>query len=268
MKKIHFVLTAMLLSTLLYSCKKNGVQEIDQIIDPSTPQIKYFNFGVNAPSVNFYANSVKVSGITSATGIESTSGVISGSVYPSSNYSLQSAGVYVFKAQLPSTLTTDANLAINTTNATLENSKFYSFYLCGLYNTTAKSADAFIIEDKLPAPDYNVAYVRFINTVPNAAAALNLYVHNTQAPAGTDILLTPAAVAYKGVSDFVAVPIGTYELYARYPSSATVNIISRNGTNTVAFAGGKVYTIGSRGDITITSPTATNRPQLDNTANR
>jgi len=36
----------------------------------------------------------------------------------------------------------------------------------------------------------------------------------------------------------------------------------------VSFIGGRVYTIGARGDITITSTTATNRPFLDNTANR
>jgi hypothetical protein len=36
----------------------------------------------------------------------------------------------------------------------------------------------------------------------------------------------------------------------------------------VSFNGGKVYTIGARGDITVVSTTATNRPFLDNTANQ
>jgi hypothetical protein len=36
----------------------------------------------------------------------------------------------------------------------------------------------------------------------------------------------------------------------------------------VSLFGGHVYTIGARGDITITSTTATNRPFLDNTSNR
>jgi hypothetical protein len=36
----------------------------------------------------------------------------------------------------------------------------------------------------------------------------------------------------------------------------------------VSFSPGRVYTITARGDMTVTSSTATTRPQLDNTANR
>lgn len=258
----------MLLSALLYSCKKDGVQVIDEKVDASTTaQIKYFNFGVNAPSANFYANNVKVSGISSATGTESTSGTISGGVYPSSNYSYLAAGTYTFKAQLPSSLTVDPNLAIANLSATVENNKYYSLYLCGLYNTTDKKSDVFIVEDKLPAVDYNVAYVRFVNTVPNAASGINLYVRNTLITPAIDFLVA-TNIPYKGASEFVPVPVGTYELYGRYPNATTVNVITRNGTSSVAFAGGKVYTIGARGDISVTSTTATNRAQFDNTSNR
>jgi len=52
-----------------------------------------------------------------------------------------------------------------------------------------------------------------------------------------------------------------YNLFARYQDS-TASKISRTG---VSFFGGKLYTVGARGDITITSTTATNRPFLDNT---
>jgi len=55
-----------------------------------------------------------------------------------------------------------------------------------------------------------------------------------------------------------------YNLAARYPDS-TSNAITRTG---VSFLAGRIYTIGARGDITVTSTTATNRPILDNTANR
>jgi hypothetical protein len=266
MRKIQIAITAVLLSALFYSCKKDTVQVIDESIDASTPKIKYFNFGVNTPSVNFYANNVKVSAALSATGVESTAGVNNGSVYPASNYSLLSAGAYTFEARLPSTVTTDANLSINSFNGMLESNKSYSFYLCGLY--TAKKADAFIVEDKLPPVDNNKAYVRFVNTVPNATSNMSLFVHDVTAAAGTDLPVA-TGIAYKGASEFVAVPVGVYELYARYPSAPTVNVISRNGTSTVAFVGGRVYTIGSRGDITVsTAGTATNRPLIDVTSNR
>jgi hypothetical protein len=60
------------------------------------------------------------------------------------------------------------------------------------------------------------------------------------------------------------VPNGAYNLIARYTGSNT-SIIGR--TN-VSFAAGHLYTIGARGDTTVKSSTATNRPFLDNTANR
>ncbi len=267
MKKFKLAITAVLLSSLFIACKKDAVKVIDQPIDAATPQIKYFNFGVNVPSINFYANNVKVSAATSATGSESTVGVNSGSVYPSSNYSLLAAGSYNFEARIPSTVTTDANLSIALVSGTLESNKYYSLYLSGLYNTTTKKSDGFIVEDKLPPVDYNVAYVRFVNVTPNAAGNFSLYAHNTLAAAGVDVLVA-TNIPYKSASDFVTIPTGIYELYARYPSAPTTNVISRNGTTTVAFIAGRVYTIGSRGDITVTSTSATNRPLIDVTANR
>jgi hypothetical protein len=60
------------------------------------------------------------------------------------------------------------------------------------------------------------------------------------------------------------VPSGGYDLLVR-EGSATTNRITRTA---VAFSAGRVYTITARGDMTITSTTATNRPFLDNTANR
>jgi hypothetical protein len=268
MKKRYLFITAALLSSMIYSCKKNAYQIIDKTVDPTTTaQIKFFNFGVNAPSMNFYASGTKISAVSSATGIESTTGTASGGVFPASNYSLISQGTYSFTGQLPSSLTTDANLTVLTTPGTLTNGNYYTLYACGLYNTTAKTSDAFIVQDKLPAIDYTVAYVRFVNTVPNAPNAFNFYVKNTTTAAET---LVATSIAYKAASDFIAVPIGVYELYVRYPAAPTVNVISRNAavTGTVSFVGGKVYTLGARGDITVTSTTATNRPQIDNTANR
>lgn len=271
MKRIYLSLTTVLFAVILNSCTKNDLVNIDQPLPANSAQIKYYNFGVNAPSVNYYANSVKVAATLSATGAESTAGITSGSVYPVSNYSLLSGGTYEIKAQLPSTVIIDPNLVINSFNATIENNKYYSYYTCGIYNTTTKKADAFMIEDKLPAIDYNVAYVRFVNTVPNAPSNFNLYVRNTLITPATDVLVA-TNIPYKGASEFITVSGGTYELYARYSTTPTVNTIPRNGTvggATVAFAPGKVYTISSRGDITVsTAGTATNRPLLDNTANR
>ena len=72
--------------------------------------------------------------------------------------------------------------------------------------------------------------------------------------------LTPG-VAYKGASAFATLSTGIYNLFVRYQDS-TANKISRNG---VTFLGGHIYTIGARGNITVT--TGTTAPALDNTAN-
>jgi hypothetical protein len=61
----------------------------------------------------------------------------------------------------------------------------------------------------------------------------------------------------------VAIPEGVYDLSTRVTGAST-NAITRTA---VTFLSGRVYTIASRGDMTVTSTTAATRPQLDNTAN-
>jgi hypothetical protein len=268
MKKIYIGITALLLSATVISCKKDKIQTIDAPIDVTQrAQIKYFNFGVGSPGVNFFANDVKVTGALSTVGSETTTGSASGTVYPQSGYSVISGGAYTFKGQIPSTAATDPNLAIATVQATLENGKYYTLYTSGLYDAAQKRSDGFVVEDKLPAFNSTVAYIRFVNAISNAPQPMSLYVKSSTNTALPEALAA-SSVAYKSGSDFVALPIGSYELYARYPSATATNVISRNGTSVVALAGGKVYTITSRGDITVTSTTAANRPQLDFSTNR
>lgn len=267
MKKIYIGFTAMLLSAALFSCKKNGVQVIDEPISLSNnAQVKYFNFSVGSPAVNFYANDAKVTGTVSTTGVEG--GTAFGGVYPQTGYSALPGGSYVFKAQIASSATTDANLAVTTTpNRTVENNKFYTLFLSGLYSSANKSADFFLLEDALPAYDITFTSVRLVNTISNAPQAFDLYIKNTTVANSPEVKVA-SNIAYKSGSAFVPVPEGNYELYVRYPSSATTNVISRNGSSVVNLIGGKVYTLVARGDITVTSTTAATRPQIDFTANR
>ena len=117
------------------------------------------------------------------------------------------------------------------------------------------------MEDVLPADiDWSQAHVRFVHAISNAAP-LTLYAKNTVT--GTETALG-AAVAYRGGGAFTALPPGLYDLGARF-TGATGNAVARTG---VAFSAGRIYTIGARGDITVVSTTATNRPFLDDTANR
>jgi len=252
-----------LISILLYSCEKDAVQIIDKPV--SGAQLKFFNFGVGAPVVNFYANDKKISAALSATGAESgTAGVAYAAVFPSINsYAVLEPGSYNFKAQRPSTATADPNLVVSNLNATVEQGKNYSLYLSGIYNTTAKTVESFIIEDVLPPVDTSAGYVRFVHAISNANP-LNLVLKNSITGIET---IVATNIAYKSASNFVKVPFGTYELYCRYPNSPT-NVISRNGTSVVSVIKANTYSFSIRGNITVTSTTAADRPFIDNTPNR
>lgn len=248
---------ALLCAALLASCGKNPVQDITGPM--ASARVKFFNFGVNAPGVNFYANTAKITAISSATGVESTTGTAYGGVGSGGFYSAIAPGQYDLAGKIAAT--TDKDLVISKVTATIADGKNYSFYMSGFYDATAKSVEGFVVEDPFAAsPDYTVAYVRFVNAISNANP-MTLYAKSqttgVELPAG-------AAVAYKSAGAFTTLPNDVYDLSTRYAGSST-NAIARTS---VSFVAGRVYTIGARGDITITSTTATNRPFLDNTANR
>lgn len=253
-------LCAVLVATIMAAaCGEDPVQVLptDSL---EASRIKFFNFGVNAPGVNFYADDVKLTAILSATGSEATTGVTYGGVGNGGAYSHIAPGAYTLTGKIAAT--TDKDLPIASINTTIADGKFYSLYLSGFYNGTAKTVDGFVVEDSYPHDiDYSLALVRFVNAIGNGTAALTLSATNTTTHV---TLVIGNAVAYQGSSDWSGLAPGIYDLAARYPDSTTDKIV-RTG---VTFAGGRVYTVGARGDITITSTTATNRPFLDNATNR
>jgi len=254
-------IAALLGAAVLSSCSafdKNAVQDITGPL-PGGAAIRFFNFGVNAPGVNFYANTTKMTAITSATGIESTTGIVYGGVGSGGDYSAIASGHYTLAVKIAST--TDNYLAIASVPFAIADGKYYSFFMSGFYDATAKTVDGFVVEDPWVQPtDFTVATVRFVNAISNASP-MTLYAKNTTT---TTEIAVGAAVAYKGAGAFTALPAGVYDLNTRYTGSAT-NVITRTA---VSFNGGHVYTVTARGDITVTSTTAVNRPILDNTANR
>ena len=250
-------IAAALMAVLLTACDKDAVQEIGGPA-PET-YIKFFNFGVNAPQVNFYANDAKLTAIQSTTGTESTLGVAYGAVGSGGFYSSVDPGQYTLTGRIATT--TDKDLAISTVSTTLEDGKKYSYYISGFYNTTAKTVDAFVVADEYPDEiDHSVAHVRFVNAISNSSP-MTLYAKNT---ATSTEAAVGSAVTYKSGGTFAVVQPGVYDLSTRL-AGQTTNAIARTA---VSFSGGRVYTISARGDMTVTSTTATNRPFLDNTTNR
>lgn len=264
MKRINIIITILCVSALLGACKKDGVRELPTTSVDGKASLKFFNFGVNSPSINFFVNDSKITAIASATGAESITGLAYGGVFPATNYCLLSPATYTFKGITPDLAATDPKVVVATIPGTLEGNKSYSLYTCGIYNTTTKTTDAFVVEDKIPAVNPAGASIRFINTISNAPSGFDLVIKNT-----ITLIEYPVAknVIYKTGSDFVLVPSGVYEVYARYPNSS-VNVIVRNGTSTVSLVTGQAYSISSRGDMTVTGAAAANRPFLDNTSNR
>ncbi|MDP9348242.1 MAG: hypothetical protein M3P24_03730, partial [Gemmatimonadota bacterium] len=65
---LHRTFAVLLCAATLAACEKNAVQDITGPV-PSA-RVKFFNFGVNAPQVNFYANDTKMTATPSTTGQE------------------------------------------------------------------------------------------------------------------------------------------------------------------------------------------------------
>jgi len=120
-----------------------------------------------------------------------------------------------------------------------------------------------VVEDPVVLPaDFSVAIVRLVHAISNANP-MTLYARDTVT---TTELAIGGQVTYKGAGTFTAIPAGVYDLSTRYAGAAT-NALTRPA---VTFAGGRVYTISARGDITVAPSTAcaaANRTCLDFTAN-
>jgi len=248
----HRFLAAFFCIAMVAACDKNAVQQLP--LEPlAAAEIKYFNYGLNAPGVNFYADNAKVGTATDTLGVRYSFGAASGA------YTAIAPGQYTLSARVAAGTNKDTTIASVT--ATVADGKSYSLYLSGLYNPTTKTVDAFILDDTFSGTlNDSTAYVRFVNAIYNAQP-LNLYAANAFT---NDTLSLGGAVAYQATAAFTAIPTGIYNLFARYTDSTT-NKVTRTAQS---FLGGHLYTITARGDITITSTTATNRPFLDNTANR
>jgi hypothetical protein len=264
MKTSYKCILALLSAAAVSACGDNAVQQITAV--PPGAAVKFHNFGVNAPGVNFYAGTTKMTAISSTTGLESTNGT----TYPAAGangvgnagfYSAIAPGTYTLTGNIAAT--TDNGLAISTlAGTTLANGKYYSYFQSGFYNTTAKTVEAFIVEDPFVAPtDFTAASVRFVNASSNSSP-MTLYAKNT-----TTLVEVPlgAEIAYKSAGAFTSLPAGIYDLNSRTTGSSA-NAITRTA---VTFLAGRVYTVSGLGDMTLpTTGSAATRPVFNVTANR
>jgi hypothetical protein len=262
----HLSFAALFCVCMLSACGEDALQNINAPAIPSSG-IKFFNFGVGDPGVNFYADETKVTAVSSTSGSEATTGTNYGGVGAGGDYSALAPGQYTFTGRIAAA--TDKGVPISSVAATIEDGKYYSYYLSGFYNSTTKTVDAFVVEDPFVAPtDFSVATVRFVNAISNANPMTLYATSTTTTPPPTEYPLGDV-VAYKSAGAFTQIPAGVYNLSTRYAGSATDVLIR----NSVSLLGGRVYTITARGDITVASSStttcaSTNKTCLDNTTNR
>lgn len=243
---------------LLAACEKNAVQSITKPIDGGA-FVRFHNFSVSSPGVNFYANDQKLTAVSSAacspppatpnpacstTGVEATTGVAYGATAIGGNYTMLAPGTYTFTGRVAAA--TDNGLRVTSLSAPLEAGKFYSYFMSGIYNATAKSADAFFVEDKLPTSfDYTKAYIRIVNASSNSPSVSA----TTQRQGTTDVVTVATNLPYKGVSPIIEIAPGLTDITVRLSTGPSAVLTGAN------LLGGHVLTLALRGDATSTSAT-------------
>jgi len=249
-------LAALLSAGALAACQKYDIEDPTASLPGSS--VLFFNFGVGTPpsGVNFYADTTRV------TGVAVNKGVTYGGVALGGLYSGLAPGTYTLSGRIADS--TYNNFSVASVSTAIADGKSYSFYLSGSYNATDTSVDAFVVEDPIPTTLVaTMAYVRFVNAIGNANAdSLRLYVRLNGDTVTADWMPVDSVVTYKSAGPFTALHAERYDLGARLPDSTT-NTFTRTG---VAFAGGHVYTVTARGDMTVAS--GSTAPYLDNTENR
>lgn len=274
--RIHTSLIALFGAAALVACGEKAERDITGPVTAASA-VRFFNFSVDAPSVQFFANDQQVTATLTAgcqkaqnppvtatdstcleIGIQSATGVTYGSVAAGGLYTGIDAGQYTLTGRQMSA--DGPTTTISTVPATIESGKSYSYYQSGFYDGTTKTTDAFIVEDDVPTTiDWTTTLVRFVNAVGNSQP-MTLYAVESETSAETAL---GGPVAYKTAGAFTALAPTAYDLHARL-ADGTDQIVREFAT----FRAGHVYTITSRGDMTITSTTKTNRPYLDITENQ
>jgi len=262
-------ITAVAALVALSACEETLVKDINAMNDQDAPtaRIRYFNFSITPTSTtttnasHLFSGSTPITATLSTTGAVSTGGINFGGVSAGGFYSAITPGQHELNSRL---VTVADQPVIASVSANLESGKYYSFYLSGAYNSTTRTADAFVVEDPIPAEfDWTAAYVRFVNASANSQP-MTMYLDNANTPT-VEAMAVGGAVAYKNAGEFVKVPPAVYNLVTRYTGDATDRFVRTS----VTFLPGYVYTITARGDVTVSSTgTAWNRAFLDNTVNR
>ena len=119
---------ALLVSAVaLAACEKNAVQDITGVLAGS--RIRFYNFGVNAPQVNFYASDRKMTATSSTSGAEAVLGVAYGSIGSGGFYAAIEPNTYDFQGKIAAAV--DKDVSVSSVSTALADGKAYSYYMSG-----------------------------------------------------------------------------------------------------------------------------------------
>lgn len=270
MRKLFNILYLAVIAVVISSCGEKDIIINEYTREPGDEaQVRFYNFGINSPSVNFYADNVKITASQSLTGEMASTGVSFGATYPSIGYVEVPGGQNInLFSKTPTTLVIPTNNVNNYKQDTevsnmvvpkLESKKQYSLFIAGYFDKNTHKAESFIISDELPPSDTSKVFIRFVNSGVAEAGTLSVKISRMK---GTEVLseeIVDPALAFKSATEFKGFPYGTYK-FTIIPSNAT----NRTWERTITLNRDRVHTIAIRGDLRNTSPA----PLLDNTQNR
>jgi hypothetical protein len=235
----------------LGACEKNAIDEHYEPVS-SGAQIKMIHAAQEAPMVNMYLGSEKLTALA-----PTTAGVITGLSYsgtavfpatlgyanvPGGNYNVQIIDTTSAKGKAD---------VVSTAAATLNDGTSYSAFLIG----KAGAFETLVVEDKLPAANHTKAYIRFVNVMVDAPANFDVKaVRKATVDAPEVVTVVGTDVAYKGNTAYVEIDPGTYD-FPIYVAGSATPYTTMTG---VAPTGGRVYTLYTRGNYTAT-PAVSNR---------
>jgi hypothetical protein len=259
MKKIYLNIIAVLsLGFLFGSCDENAIPVRTEYVE-SGAMIRFSHASQEGPMVNFYLGDKKVTAKSPTTTLRETglfwSSTLANTIHPATyGYVNVPAGSYTLNAVDTTTVTGTTALKKNvivSSPVKLDDNQFYTSYLVG----KADNLELLTLKDDLPPIDFSKSYIRFVNGMTGAPASFNVVATRTLPTSET--LELANNIAYKGVSNYIAVLPGTYNLALFLNGSTTAYTTWTSGN----IAAGKVYTFYTKGNYT-TTPGTINRQLL------
>src|SRR5262249_20229578 len=154
--------------------------------------------------------------LCATTGFESTTGTAYGAAGSGGLYNEVPPGQTTLTGKIAAA--TDNGLALGTVSTSVDDGKYYSYFISCIYEPAGTKVDAFVVAGPIPTTiDPAQAYIRFVNAASNSQP-MTLYAKSTTS--GNEVAVG-ATVAYQAAGTFTAVPGGVYDLNTRNAGSAT-----------------------------------------------